>query len=74
MATKPLENGRNAKYYRYQAALNLQKADLKLADLSRSRSLNSDMLAGILEATSFIKDALRWLEVDGSGTLPKEIA
>lgn len=73
MVTKALENGRNAKYYRTQAALNAQRVDQKLADLSRSRSLNADQLAAVMEAWALTKDVLRWLEADGSGTLPREI-
>lgn len=71
--SKPLPNGYNAKYYRTQAALNIQQVDFRLGEISKSRTLNPDLLAALMEAATFAKDALRWLEVDGAGTLPKEI-
>ena len=71
--TTPLANGYIAKNYRYQAALNIQQVDFKLAEIAKSRTLNSDLLAALMEAQTYAKDALRWLEVDGAGTLPREI-
>jgi len=74
LMTTPLANGYNAKYYRTQAALNIQQVDFRLAEISKSRTLNPDLLAALMEAHTYAKDALRWLEVDGAGTLPREIS